>query len=326
MAPELRAFPPMALLRLTLPLWLALLGTGCQVALPKGKPEDLIAEARRRSEGKDWKGASRYCEAVRRNHEASDEAEEATFLYADASRRLLKGQRSFTAYQKLAEKWPTTRFAVDAAITQYDLGVDHLDGKFPGVLFFGRNRSFGIRILEHMQVHYRNHSLADDALMRVADWHLASGDHEAATQVLRRLLADYPRSGFTMRARFQLARSLWLQCPGADYDERLLLQARRGFEDFVATAQQQGLAESLGEQIAASQRLIAAIHETLGEKSYRIGRFYERTGHPAAAIQYYEQTLSRYGGTKSAADAAERLRRLGREAPEDGPGEGGQPG
>jgi len=312
--------------RLILPLWLASLACGCQVALPKGKPEDLIVEARRHFEAKEWKEASRYCEAVRRNHEASDEAEEATFLYADASRRQRKGQRAFAAYQKLAEKWPTTRFSVEAAVTQFDLGADHLDGKFPGVLFFGKNRVFGVRILEHMQVHYRNHSLADDALMRIADWHLANGDYEAATEVLRRLLANYPRSTFTMRARFQLARSLWLQCQGADYDERLLLQARRGFEDFVATAQQQGLEESLGEQIGASRHLIEAIVETLSEKHYRIGRFYERTGHPGSAIRYYEQTLLRYAGTKSAADAEERLRKLGRAAPGDVQGARGQAG
>ncbi len=326
MAPRLHIPAPMALCRLILPLWLAFLAPGCQLALPKGTPEELIAGARRHFEAKEWKEASRYSEAVRRNHEASDEAEEATFLYADSSRRLLKGQRSFSAYQKLAERWPTTRFSVEAAVTQFDLGVDHLDGKFPGVLFFGRNRAFGVRILEHMQVHYRNHSLADDALMRVSDWHLAHGDHDAATEVLRRLLANYPRSTFTMRARFQLARSLWLQCQGADYDERLLLQARRGFEDFIATAQQQGLAESLGEQIEASRRLVAAIVETLSEKHYRIGRFYERTGHPGSAIRYYEQTVVRYAGTKGAADAEERLRRLGRGAPGEGQGERGQAG
>ena len=74
-----------------------------------------------------------------------------------------------------------------------------------------------------MQVNFHNHSKASTALMRVAKFHLENKEYEDASTVLRRLLAAYPRSTHMLWARFQLARSLWLQNHGPPYDVRLLI-------------------------------------------------------------------------------------------------------
>ena len=48
-----------------------------------------------------------------------------------------------------------------------------------------------------------------------------------------------------------------------------------------------------------------------GWMSTRIGRFYERRGHPTSAVYYYRHCIAAYPGTGSAAQAQERLDALG---------------
>jgi tetratricopeptide (TPR) repeat protein len=177
----------------------------------------------------------------------------------------------------------------------------------PGFLFFGADKGYGARILDHMQVHFRNHSLADDALKRVADYRLAEKDYVEAAETLRRLLAQYPRGEYMLWARFQLARSLWLLNQGPLYDERLLLQSRRGFEDYVGTARLMGETERQAQEIAAAQDYVVRINERLAEKEYLIARFYERTRAPRAALYYYRHCVRTYPDTVYGKRCQERV-------------------
>jgi outer membrane protein assembly factor BamD (BamD/ComL family) len=177
----------------------------------------------------------------------------------------------------------------------------------PGFLFFGADRGYGTRVLDHMQVHFRNYSMADDALVAVADYYVDDKDYEGATDTLRRLLAEYPRSEHMLWARFQFARTLWLQNQGALYDERLLIQSKRGFEDYVGTARLMGEAERQAAQIETAEQMIVRINERMAEKEYRIGRFYERTKAPRSAIYYYRHCMRSYPDTFYAGESRKRI-------------------
>lgn len=305
-----RPMPSLARLAvLTLPFWLA----AC-FGVPKGEPAELLATARAAHKKGDYREASRYANGVTKGHKESDEAEEALYLLADSQRRLRKGGRSFDNYQKFVKTYPNSRFAVEVAVGEYELGVAYLNHEMTSFLFFGADPAYGTRILDHMQIHFRNHSLADDALVRMADFYLEDDDYEPAAEVLRRLLAEYPRSEHMLWARFQLARSLWLQNQGPRYDERLLLQSRRGFEDYAGTARLLGEAERQKEQIKVAEDMVVRINERLAEKEYLIGRFYERTKSPRSAVYYYRHCVRTYPDTEFAAECRNRLETLGEPA------------
>lgn len=294
---------PLPAVRLGLALLLAL--AAC-ASLPKGEAPALLAEAKTLYAKDDLSDAKRYAEGVVKGHPESDEAEEALFLLAECQRRLKQGTRAFETYKKFVDKYPNSRFSVGIAQGEYELGMAYLKGGMPGFLFFGADPGYGTRILDHMQIHFRNYSLADDALVSVADYYIADKDYESATETLKRLLAEYPRSEHMLWARFQFARTLWLQNQGPLYDERVLIQSRRGFEDYVGTARLLGEAERQQAQIGTAEQMVVRINERLAEKEYLIGRFYERTEAPRSALYYYRHCVRTYPDTKFAEASKKR--------------------
>jgi len=294
---------------LLLPIWLAL-AASCASSPVKGEPDVVLAEGKKRFEAKDWNGALACFRGVRKYNESSDEAEEALFLDAECRRHLREGTRAFETYKKFIEQYPTSQYAVGVAVGEYELGNAFLEGKIPGFLFFKADRGYGVRVLESMQVSFPNHSLADDALVKVAEFQLGRQEYDNAAVTLERLLAEYPRSENMLWARFQLARSFWLQNQGPRYDERLLTRSRRAFEDYIGTARLLGQEEAQAEQIAKAEETIKRIDERRAESEYLIGRFYERTKHPTSAVYYYRHCAQAFPGTKGAAASAERLKTL----------------
>jgi outer membrane protein assembly factor BamD (BamD/ComL family) len=280
-------------------------------SVPEGEASALLEEARTLYAKNDFGDSKRYAEAVHKRYPGTDEAEEGLFLTAECQRKLRQGTRAFESYKKFIDTYPNSRFSVGVAAGEYELGMAYLKGEMPGFLFFGADRGYGTRILDHMQIHFKNHSLAAPALVQSAEYFLSEKDYEQATDTLRRLLAEYPRGENMLWARFQLAQALWLQNQGALYDERLLLQSRRGFEDYVGTARLLGEAERQGEQIQAAQGMILKINERLAEKEYLIGRFYERIEAPKSALYYYKHCVRTYPDTVFAGKCRERAVELG---------------
>jgi len=296
-------FPHFA--RRTVPFWLPLLLLACK-AVPNLPPDELLTGGKQLREEKKYARASEYFYAIKRRHPESLEDEEASYLLADTKRLERYGGSSFKAYEDFATRYPNSRFSVAAAEGEYRLGQAYFERDLWGILFFKPDPAVGARVMEHMQVNYRNHELADDALLMAGDYFAGKRKWEDGLVFYRRLLQEYPRSRHVLRARFQLARSQWEMSEGADYDERLLYDARRGFHDFVASVRVEGKQEELAPQIESAESAIAAIDERMAKKLYRIGRFYERTKHPGSALWYYNHCLTRYPDSESAKDCARR--------------------
>jgi len=293
-----------------LPFWLAGLVLGCGTLTPKGSPDELTARGRQFFDEKNYKQAERHFRAVWSGYPTSEEAEESLFMLAETRRLRRKGSGAFESYKEFAKKFPTSRYSVAAAVGEFQLGEDYLEGNMPGFLFFSADDSLGVEIMEHMQLHYRNHHLAQEALIRAADFQIKDHEYQAASILLERLLADYPSSRFRLRARYQLARSLYLMNEGPLYDERLLLKSKRGFRDFIGTSRLDGMQATYAKQIAAAERMMARIDERLAEKQYLIGKFYERTEHPKSALYYYRYCIVQFPETEYAKRCSERITKL----------------
>jgi outer membrane protein assembly factor BamD (BamD/ComL family) len=297
-------------MRLFVPGLLALLAAAC--SSPRGTPAELLREGKARYDAGRWKESIDYFRAIEKKHETAPEAEEGTFLLAESYRKAKKGERSFDAYKKFLEHYPASRFAVGAAEGEYALGVDFLEKRIPGFLFLPPDRGFAIPVLEHMQSAFRNHSLADDALLLVGQYQMERKDYDSATETWRKLLAEYPRSEHFLRAEYELARSLWFQVQGPLYDERRALLAYRTYRDFLDNAKR--LPDgTVGREkaIAESEKAMESIRSLLAEKQIVIARFYERTDRPGAAVYYYRFCATEYPGTPAAKSSEERLQALG---------------
>jgi len=294
----------------TLPIWLLLMASaGCRTAI-EGPAPDLLAKGNELFAAKQYDEARRHFDGIREYHLDAEEAEEALLRLAQCDHRLDDGGEAFQKFQKLVDDYPNTRFAPEIAESQYALGVDFLDGKMPGFLFFGTPREKGIEILEHMQIHFRHHPLADDALMKVALFQIGEKDHAEAVETLRRLLSDYPRSNHTLRARYELGHALMVQSRGAVYDQRLLYEARGAYNDFVLTAEEAGQAERYAKQIKAARERMAFATARMAERQYEIGRFFERRGEPNSAIHHYELCIRDYKETEWARRSRQRVSAL----------------
>lgn len=294
---------------LFLSFWLLLTVAGCRSAA-EGPADELLAEGRRLYAQKDYKAAWRHFKGVREYHADAPEAEEALLRLAQCDHKLDDGDDAFVRYRDLVDDYPNTRFAPEIAAGEFALGGDFLDGRMGGFLFFGPAREKGIEILEHMQVHFRHHPLADDALMRVALYAIADTEFAEAVEVLRRLLSDYPRSNYILRARFELGNALLHQSRGAVYDPRLLYDAHGAFNDFVVTTREAGQAKRYAKQIESARKSMAFVTTRLAERQYEIGQFFERFGEPSSAVHHYELCIRNYEESESAKRSRARIAAL----------------
>ena len=83
----------------------------------------------------------------------------------------------------------------------------------------------------------------------------------------------------------------------------------------------EGKLEELAKQIESSEKTISEIQRRLAYKQYQIGRFYERTKRPSAALFYYNYCLAEYPDTKWAKDCARRAGVLKKRGVVERPGE-----
>jgi outer membrane protein assembly factor BamD len=289
-----------------LPIWLPLLLLACKGVVPNDPPDQLLVRGKKFLEDGENKYAANHFQAIKSRHPESQEDEEATYLFAEAKLRQRYGGACFKALQDFATRYPNSRYSVAAAETEYKLGMAYYEKTLSGILFFKPDPVVGARVMEHMQVHYRNHALADDALLQSGEFFIKKKRWEAGLTFYRRLLQEYPRSTHILRARYQYAYCLWRMNEGADYDERLLTDAHRGFRDFIAAVRQEGKGEELAKQVETAEKTIVEIDERMAHKYYRVGRFYERTKRYGSALFYYNLCLATYPDNKYAKKCAKR--------------------
>ncbi len=306
----------MLLARISRPLvclfGMLLFAAGCR-GVPDGTPDQLLRRGNELMAEKRHKDARRHYDAIVKRYPSAPELEEAMLRIAETRRYRREGSSSFEAYKRFVERYPTSRLGLEAAQGEYELGVEYLGGKMGGFFLFGKDAGRGVLVLEHMQTHFPNYSLAPDALLHVGDWQLKEREYADAAKTYRRLLGEYPRSDYQLKVRFQLARAIWLRSEGADYDERILFEAKRAFGNFEAAAGRVPDGETLyADQIAHAQKRIQDVRERLAEKQLIVARFYDRRDAPEAALIYYRYCAQTYadtnGGKRAAAILVERTK------------------
>jgi outer membrane protein assembly factor BamD (BamD/ComL family) len=166
------------------------------------------------------------------------------------------------------------------------------------------------RALEKLeQVQYNDiagqQGLADKALYLMGMVAFYNGDYREADHHFSALVERYDKSPFTPQAIELDVIAKNLATGGSDYDGKLSADARKLIHKAL-----QGYPELAAQKGEFLERQLIGITLQQAEKDYKIGEFYQRTGHPESAYFYYEIVRRRYPGTKYFDMATERMYEL----------------
>jgi outer membrane assembly lipoprotein YfiO len=228
--------------------------------------------------------------------------------------------RYWPAYERFEEqlkRYPGGQFFERVLRREYEVAEAFLAGKKRTVLYVLRLSAKGeaVDILNRIAEHAPRSELAEKALLRVGEHHLAEDDYAEAAAAYDRYLQAFGKSKLAPMAMLKAAEATFASYRGPAFDDTPLVDAEQRYrhflERFPAEAKQANAAEML--------RTIAGLR---AEKLIETARFYERVGRPSAAAFYYRRVTDEYARTSWAKEAQSALDGLG-EAGGKGPaGEG----
>jgi outer membrane protein assembly factor BamD (BamD/ComL family) len=245
--------------------------------------------------------------------------EKAQFYLAETQFQARKYVAANDSFQQLFHDYPGTEFLDQMVSREYALAQLWLaqhDPKAPPEQklpwysrFTGQQplidtRGMGLKALEHVRHHDPTGPLADDAVLQIADYHMAAGDYESAALYYDQLISDHPKSPFLQRAQLAAIEARLKAYLGPDYDGEGLEKARELVKVTLA---------SFPDRQASYEKLyhtLDLINDQEAERTYRIGDYYRRIGKVASAEFYLGKIPQRWPSSPWAVKAKADLAKL----------------
>ncbi len=228
-------------------------------------------------------------------------------LYLEAQALFGYGDRikSFYYCDELMDEHPESRLFYPALALQYKIADAYLLGykqRWLGIpMFSGSDEA--VEMLFRIQARSPGSPLAEQALLRTADYYYANEDYDFAADTYGAYVRQYPRSPNVPRALLRQSYAYLAQFSGLHYDATPVINARAELMQLAAEYPDLAEEEHLPE-------LLKRIDRTLAQKIYAQGNFYERTNQPRAAAYTYKYLVKNYGQTPAGAQAQGRLAKL----------------
>jgi outer membrane protein assembly factor BamD (BamD/ComL family) len=169
-----------------------------------------------------------------------------------------------------------------------------------------------LKALEHVRHRRSDGPLADDALMKIADFHMKSADYESAALYFDEMIELHPKSPFAYNAYQGAIDARMKAYLGPDYDGEGLEQAR----DLVRRAMKE-----FPEEQVSNEKLfhtLDLINDQDAERTYQTGTYYKKIGKVASAEYYYGKIPRRWPDSPWAVKAKADLAALAK-TPRQGP-------
>ena len=208
--------------------------------------------------------------------------------------------------QEFRSEFGQTELADRAAEFQFVIAEVFLSGvkrKFWGLRILSGTDT-ALDILDELSASQEGTTMAEQAIKTKADFYFGRGDFSLAELEYSRLAQEYPRGRYLRYAQRRSADAALASFPGVEFDDAALIEAEERFTQYLA--QYPGLAEQEG-----IGQILQQIRSQRAAKEYSIGRYYEKTKHVEAAVFYYRSTSENWSDTIAAAQARDRLARLG---------------
>ncbi len=271
----------------------------------RGAAEASLANISRLFEGRSYFRAVSAAKSHVKKYPGDETSEEAYYL---AGRSELARKRYYQAYEFFEhqlDQYPGGQFFERGLNGQLECAEAFLAGKrriLMGV-FRIKAEEEGLTILEGIAEHAPGTRMAEQVLLRVADYQFSRRKYEQAADAYDRFMALFPRSVHSAHALQRAAESSHKMYLGSQYDDTPLLEAKNRYES---------LAEQFPETAARINvdLILEDIRSARAAKVYDSAEFYERTHHPKAAVYYYQQVVELFPGTGSARRSRMALARL----------------
>jgi outer membrane assembly lipoprotein YfiO len=157
-----------------------------------------------------------------------------------------------------------------------------------------------VEILRKVYEHQPTGDVADDVVLRIADYYWSNGQWQEAEDYYDKYCREYPNGEAVLRAELQRAKCAIENCRGARYDTTCLQLAYDRLRQFQAKYPEVAEKENV-------EGLMQAVRFRQAEGLYEIAARYRRAGQPLSAAFYAERLRERYPDTTWAEMAKEFL-------------------
>jgi TolA-binding protein len=245
--------------------------------------------------------------------------EDVLFLLAETQFRQGKLVAANDSYNKLAATYTGTKYLGEIAAREYqiaDLWLKAVDPDSPpkyrekpgdrlnGYLPLIDVTNNALSVLEHVRQHKVDGPFADDAVMRIADFHFKAGNFDEASVYYDQLIEDETQSHspLLLDAHVRSIDSKIKAYVGPEYDSA-------GLESAVKLIRKTMTAFPERDEATDKFLMNALYHITdqQAEITFRRGEFYRKTGYPGAAEFCYAEVRSRWPQSEWAAKSQEQL-------------------
>ncbi|HVX86440.1 MAG TPA: outer membrane protein assembly factor BamD [Phycisphaerae bacterium] len=231
-------------------------------------------------------------------------------LQGDAEVKRGNRYKALFSYEALVNNYPNSDLYLPVLQREYGIADSFLLGykrKFLGMRILPETAD-ALELLDRIQDRQRGSPLAEQAGIRIADYHFDHGEFPEAVDSYTDFLKRYPYSQYVRKAEIRRAQASLANFRGVLFDFTPLYDAR---ERLAAIAQAYPQSAEAIQIPAIDDR----IYQLEGQKNLAIARYYWRAGDHHAAAETYKRVIANWPNTPYAQAArAELDRRLPTEA------------
>lgn len=274
-----------------------------------GSDADVIGRAREMiAQGREAMAESLLDGWIERNERTDNSWLAHAYLARGDARRLRDREvPALEDYEQIVKYFPGSDVYVTALIRELDIGLAYLNGmrkKFLGMRIEPAER-IGEEILIRICQRLPKSRLAEDALMKLADYYYRIRDMRMSADAYDVFLKLYPNSELRQRAMQRRVYANIARFKGPSYDASGLREARFLIEDYKARYPQSAERDGLDEA------LIARLDESTAAQMLETAQWYIQRDDNVSARLTVSRLLRRHPGTVAAVRAQEMVEEYG---------------
>ncbi|MBE3071308.1 MAG: outer membrane protein assembly factor BamD, partial [Planctomycetes bacterium] len=246
--------------------------------------------------------AARTFKKLIKDYPASASRESAMWLRGNILFDQKDYYKAYEQYEELLTQYAGSAHYRDALLKEIEIAE----------LFLGpvRRRVLGIpllsgeteaiEILRRVYEHQPAGDLADDVVLRIADYHWSKGQWTESEDYYDKYCREYPNGDAVLHAELRRAKCAIERCRGPRYDVTSLQLAYDRLNQFQRKFPEEAKREGVPD-------MIAQVREMQAQALYEIALRYRRGGQPLAAAFYAERLRQRYPDSPWSSMAGEFL-------------------
>ncbi len=268
------------------------------LATPKANPQaDAELKAAKELYDQDKiKEAEKAFARIAKNRKGTPWGEKAQFYLAETQLQQKKYVNAHDSYERLFADYPGSMLVEKLVKREYEIAqiwlsqddpkakkdefltwTSHFDGTQPLI----DTQGAALKALEHVRSHDPTGPLADDSLMKIAEYHMKNLDYESAGIYYDQLIQDHPKSPLAQKAHLASIDARMKGYQGPEYDASGLERSRELVKQTLNKYPEQPAGNN------ALYRTLDLINDAEAEKTFSTGAYYKKIGRVAAAEYYF---------------------------------------